>query len=248
MRVTVLELPARWGEPAEALREVDAVLAGGPPTDLVLLPETSLTGYVSPRGDFDCTPHAEPLDGPTARAIADLARRHRTCVVGPLVLREPSGISNAMVAFDDGGDMLFTYRKRHPWIPEDWATPGIEPPPVVQIRDTSVTICICYDVHFLSQEMGRALDDTELLLFPTAWVDDGPTDLRDALLRDLARRHRIAIANANWSRGIVGISGQGRSRILDAEGRELVRAHDARRENQGRIVRLDATLALSPRA
>jgi predicted amidohydrolase len=153
-----------------------------------------------------------------------------------------------MVAFDADGGPLFVYRKRHPWIPEEWATPGRDAPPVVQICDTSVTICICYDVHFVSRESRAALDATDLLLFPTAWVDDGPRDLRDALLRDLARRHRIAIANANWSRGIVGISGQGRSRILDASGRELVRADDAGREQLGRMVRLDATLAQHSRS
>lgn len=248
MRVTVLELPARWGDPAGALRQVDVVLSRGPATDLVLLPEASLSGYVSPRGDFDCTPHAEAIDGPTARGLADLARRHRACVVGPLVLRERDGVSNAMLAFAASGDPLFVYRKRHPWIPEEWATPGREPPPVVPICDTSVTICICYDVHFASREMGPTLDAADLLLFPTAWVDDGPRDLRDALLRDLARRHRIAIANANWSTGIVAISGQGRSRILDATGQELVRADDAGREHLGRITRLDATLALTSRS
>lgn len=243
MRVTVLEMPARWGDPSAALRAVDRVLAEGTATDLVLLPETSLTGYVSPSGDFDLTVHAEPADGPTARGLAELARRHRTAVVGPLVLREGASVSNAMLAFDDAGTPLFTYRKRHPWIPEEWATPGSDRLPVVPIRDTTVTICICYDIHFVGWESSVALDAAQLLLFPTAWVDDGPVDLRDALLRNLALEHRIAIANANWSAGVVEIAGQGRSRILDHTGRELGRVHDAAARTFG-IARLDATLEL----
>lgn len=243
MRVTVLEMPARWGDPSVALRAVDQALAAGPATDLVLLPETSLTGYVSPRGDFDLTVHAEPIHGPTAHGLAELARRHRTAVVGPLVLREGASVSNAMLAFDESGASLFTYRKRHPWLPEEWATAGGERLPVVPIRDMSVTICICYDIHFVGWESSVALDAADLLLFPSAWVDDGPVDLRDALLRDLARKHRIAIANANWSAGVVEIAGQGRSRILDHTGRELGRIHDAAARALG-IARLDATLEL----
>ncbi|MBS2011333.1 MAG: carbon-nitrogen hydrolase family protein [Deltaproteobacteria bacterium] len=247
MRVTVLELPARWGDPEGALRLVSGVLAEGPATDLVLLPEASLSGYVSPRGDFDLTPHAETAGGPTSRAIAELARRHHTVVVAPLVLREGTCVWNAMVAFDDRGELLFTYRKRHPWIPETWATPGTDALPVVHIVDTTVTICICYDVHFVSSEMGPALDASDLLLFPSAWVDDSPRDLRDALLPRLARRHRIAVANANWARGVVAVPGQGRSRILDAAGVELVRVDDAARAH-GEIGRIDAVVVPSARA
>ena len=44
MRVTVLELAASWGEPARVLADVDARLATGPATDLVVLPEAALHG------------------------------------------------------------------------------------------------------------------------------------------------------------------------------------------------------------
>src|SRR5689334_17534642 len=112
---------------------VEAELDRGPDTDLVLLPEASLTGYVSPWGDFDLTRFAEETDGPTAQAVAGIARRYGVSLVAPLVLyeRDEGGrgdgsaggrCSNAMVAFDRRGEPLFTYRKRHPWIPKTWAT------------------------------------------------------------------------------------------------------------------------------
>ena len=106
LRVTVLELPATWGDPAAALRRVDAELEGGAATDLVLLPEASLTGYVSADGDFDLARFAEPIDGPTARALADIARRLAVALVAPLVLAESSGPYNAMVAFGPDPTML----------------------------------------------------------------------------------------------------------------------------------------------
>lgn len=245
MRVTVLELPARWGDPLGALADVDVELARGPETDLVLLPEASLAGYVSPEGDFDAGIHGEPIDGPTATLARDIARRRRTNLVVPLPLREHGPrISNAMIAFAPDGELLFTYRKRHPWIPERWATPGSTAPPVVPIRDMTVTICICYDVHFVDEDMRDELAAADLLLFPSAWVELSPSDSRDDLLVDLARRHRVAVANANWSPGVVGISGQGGSRVIDPSGRQLVRVAPHRTPA---IHRIDATLELPSR-
>jgi 5-aminopentanamidase len=246
LRVTVLELPATWGEPRAALDAVTASLARGPATDLVLLPEASLSGYVSPFGDFDVTRFAEPLDGPTAQAIAALARRHGVVLVAPLILREGNAFFNAMIACDRAGELILTYRKRHPWIPERWATPGSEPAPVVTIDGVRVTIAICYDLHFLEEDAKGALDASDLLLFPSAWVSE--EDERATQLPELAKRHRIAIANANWSPGVVAIEGQGASFIVGPQGEIL--AHTGPPELTGRprgILRADAMVEVAPR-
>ncbi len=237
-RVTVLELPASWSDPRSVLERVDAELDRGPETDLVLLPEASLTGYVSPTGDFDLAPFAEPIDGPTARAIADLARRHRTNLVAPLVLSEGDAFFNAMVAFDRHGEPIFAYRKRHPWFPETWATAGAEAAPIAVIEGLRVTIAVCFDVHFLEEDASVALDASDLLLFPSAWVEE--IDSRPAMLEGLARRHRIAIANANWGSGIVRMGGQGSSSIRDARGRLLASVEAATG-----TIRADAVLELT---
>lgn len=227
MRITVLELAATWGEPARVLESVDARLAEGAATDLAILPEASLHGYVSPEADFDLTPFAEPIDGPTARGCAALAARHRIHLVAPLVLREDEAIYNAMACFDPRGALAFVYRKRHPWIPEIWATPGPAAPPVVELCGRVVTIAICYDVHFLGSDAVRELEAAELLLFPSAWVEE--PDYRVARLANLARRFDLHVANANWAPGIVRIPGQGGSCVIGPDGSVLARAPSAGR-------------------
>jgi predicted amidohydrolase len=222
MRIAVLELPSRWGAPAAALDEVAARLAAGPPADLVLLPEASLCGYVSPEGDFDLTPFAEPLDGPTARRAAALAAAHRLHLVAPLVLREGAALYNAMVGFGPDGEVRFVYRKRHPWFPETWATAGAEPPLVVELGGRAVTIATCYDVHFLAEDAAAELAAAELLLFPSAWVER--PDTRAAHLARVARRFRLFVANANWAPGHLRVPGQGGSCFLSPEGALLGRA------------------------
>ena len=196
MRVTVLELAARYAASAHVLAEVDARLARGPATDLVLLPEAALHGYVSPAGDFDLSRFAEPLDGPTARACAAVAARHRVHLVSPLVLREDAALYNAMVAFAPDGTPAFVYRKRHPWIPETWATPGPFAPPVLELGGVRVTIAICFDLHFVADDAPETLAAADLLLFPSAWVER--PDTRAARLARLARRFGEGLRNFVW--------------------------------------------------
>ena len=59
LRVAALEIPQRFGEVPSQLGVVDHALGCLPGVDLVLLPETILTGYVSPTGDADLRPFAE---------------------------------------------------------------------------------------------------------------------------------------------------------------------------------------------
>ena len=221
VRLTVLELPARFGAASAVLDDVDRALATGGATDLVLLPEAALHGYVSPRGDFDLTRFAEPLAGQTATRAAAIARAHRTHLVTPLVLREPAGVFNAIACFDPSGAPCFVYRKRHPWFPETWASPGPEPHPIVELAGVTITAAICFDVHFLADEAASELAAADLLLFPSAWVEE--VDSRPQLLGELARRFEVHVANANWAAGDVVVPGQGGSSIVGPRGEVIAR-------------------------
>jgi predicted amidohydrolase len=215
MRVRVLELPARWGRPLEALAGVEELVRG---VDLAVLPEMALVGYVSPRGEFDLARFAEPIDGPTVRAAVEIARRQSVFLVVPLVLAEGRKLYNAAIVVGADG-VVARYKKRHPWFPEQWATPGEEPYPVFEIGGVKTTLAICYDGHFLEHEASATLEGADLLVFTSAWVDE--EDSRMPLLRSLARRFRIHVANANWGPGVVIVPGQGGSCILDPEGNVL---------------------------
>lgn len=218
MRLTALQLPARFDEQEEQLAFAEALLESGSRTDLVLLPEASLTGYVSPTGEFDLTRFAEPLEGPTRQSLAHLARRFDCLVVGPLIERAIEGVFNSMLGITPDGSTLLHYRKHHPWFPEKWATPGETPRTVVTWRERKLTIAICFDVHFLEADAGPALDEAELLLFPSAWVDDDEGDSRPPLLQALAAKHSVAVLNANWGPGTSKVPGQGGSLFVDATG------------------------------
>ena len=218
MRLTALQLPARFGAIEEQLAYAQLLLESGPRTDLVLLPEAALTGYVSPKGDFDLSRFAEPIDGPTSAAFAHLAKRFDALIVGPLIERSGGSLFNSLVGIAPDGTTLLHYRKHHPWFPEKWATAGAKESPVVTWRDTKLTARICFDVHFLEEDAATELEAADLLLFSSAWVDE-EDDARPGHLQPLAKAHSVAILNANWGPGSPRLKGQGGSLFIDSQGR-----------------------------
>lgn len=222
MRFAALQIEHHFGDPGAALRQIDAFLEGAGPLDLVLLPEACLTGYVSPTGNFDLSPQAEPLDGPSAQALAGLARKFHTTLAGPLIEREGRRVFNSFLVFGPDGTRIAHYRKRHPWFPERWATAGTLPYPRFQLDGLTCTLAICFDVHFLEEENSAPLQGADLLLFPSAWVDGrAPEDTRAELLPGMATRQGLTILNANWARSRPHLPGQGGSRIVGPRGQHL---------------------------
>ncbi len=221
--VTVLEVPARWGQTPEQLAWVHRQLREQKPGDVVVLPEAALTGYVSDTLDFDLTRFAEPLEGPTLDALSALASDLGVTVIGPIIERDGERCFNTHVVVSPDGALLAHYRKRHPWYPETWATPGDLPWPRFQLRGFACTLAICFDVHFLATEAAEALQHSDVLFFCSAWVDDDG-DSRPGHLVPLAKTFGTRVVNANWGPGQPRVPGQGRSLVLGADGSVLARA------------------------
>ncbi len=226
--VAALEVPHRFGAINAQRAEVERLISDSPGVDLVLLSECAITGYVSPVGDFDLRRFAEPIDGATGAQFAELARRYDVAIAGPIIEQVSSDTFNAHVVWDRGGNRIAHYRKRHPWIPETWASPGDLRPPLFELGGAIFTLAICFDLHFLANDAASELAAADVLLFPSAWTEEG-ADSRDELLPALAQEFEIAVVNANWGVGAPLVEGQGASRIIDRRGRELVRADGVRR-------------------
>lgn len=222
VKVCALQWAPIWEGASISLRLLDKVLSDLEGADLVLLPEAAFTGYVSPWGDYDLRPFAEPLDGPTASQVAALAARHKIALGAPLIELDGTRCFNSLLLFDDSGRRIGHWRKRHPWIPETWATPGDLGSPVVEWRGLRICAAICYDLHFLDEAVAE-LERSDLLLFPSAWVEEGP-DTRVPALQALAQRFELTIVNANWAHSAPAMRGQGDSVIVGPDGSLLARA------------------------
>jgi predicted amidohydrolase len=218
MKIWALELPHRFGDPAAQLRALDEALAPVERGDVVLLPELALTGYVSPSGSFDLARFAEAADGALAMALAKRASDHGAWIFGAIVERAGDRLYNTMIGHAPSGAPILRYRKRHPWFPETWATPGDAPHPRFDLSALTASAAICFDVHFLAEEAKEALAAADLLLFSSAWVED-EGDQRFQLLPELARTFSLWIVNANWGPGEPSVRTQGKSLIVAPDGR-----------------------------
>jgi len=223
VRIALVQLAAAWGQPVEGWERAATLLRRAAPFDLALLPETALTGYVSPQGLFDPSAFAEPLDGPTITRAAELSRELSSELIVPLVEARDGALFNSVVRVDAMGSIAGIYRKRHPWYPERWATPGTDDHPVWEIGGRRVVPAICFDVHFLAGEAASQLKLADLLVFSSAWVDSGPDDSRGPILTRLAQRFDVSIANANWGAGSPHVPGQGGSRLVHRTGETIAR-------------------------
>jgi 5-aminopentanamidase len=220
--VTVLEVPARFDDVEGQLKWIVERLSRKAPGEIVVLPEACLTGYVSATGDFNLSRFAEPLQGHQFELLRSIATQCDTTVVGPVIERDGVHCFNSTVVIRPDGTVSAHYRKRHPWMPETWATAGTLPFPRFDVGELKCSLAVCFDVHFLAEEAADVLREIDVLLFPSAWVDDSG-DARPGQLTSLAQQFDITIVNANWGVGSPHLKGQGGSMIIASSGRLLAR-------------------------
>jgi predicted amidohydrolase len=98
---------------------------------------------------------------------------------------------------------------------------------VFRVAGASVTIAVCFDLHFLAADAASELREADVLLFPSAWVE--APDSRGPRLAELARTFDVAVVNANWGVGEPPLPGQGWSRVVGRDGRVVALAAEAGR-------------------
>lgn len=170
---------------------------------LVILPELFASDYFCQTEDPNQFELAEPLDGPTVSAIAEVARERKVEVVAPIFEKRARGLyHNSLVVVGQDGSSLGMYRKMH--IPEDpqfcekfYFTPGDLGFCPIQSRAASLGALICWDQWFPEAARAMALAGAEILVYPTAigWMPSEKEALGAAQLdawRTIQRSHAIA--------------------------------------------------------
>jgi len=123
----------------------------------------------------------EPLDGPTTRTMAALARKHQAYIVSPIYRQDGEQIFNSAVVLDRGGQVACVYDKVCP-VPTEYrseyrgrqynALTALQcgrKAKVFQADFGKVGLAICFDVAF--PELWQHLDDNgaELVVWPSAY-------------------------------------------------------------------------------
>jgi predicted amidohydrolase len=170
MRISAIQLAIDDGgrQRQIAFEKVREAAAAG--ADVVMLPELWPVGAF---GFDDFAARAEPLDGPLARALSDLARELGIVLHGGSIPeRDGDRLYNTAVIFDRDGTRLASYRKIHLFgygSREAEVLSSGEEVVTVAFDGCRAGLAICYDLRF--PELFRRLVDAgaELVLLVSGW-------------------------------------------------------------------------------
>ena len=223
LRVTLVQQPLLWREPAGNRERFEALLlplAGN--TDLVVLPETFTTGF-----SMEVERLAEPAGGPTALWLRGLATRLGAAVTGSVITSDGGHHYNRLLWAEPAGE-LRSYDKRHLFRmarEHEHFTPG-RLAWSVSWRGFSVCPLVCYDLRFPVYSRRRAQLDYDLLIYVANWPAARAFAWR-TLLKARAIENQAYVVGVNR----VGPDGQGLpygggSAVIDFLGRPLLQAGD----------------------
>jgi omega-amidase len=166
LRVTLVQQPLVWGEPAANRERFAALLtplAGG--TDLVVLPETLTTGF-----SMEVERLGEPARGPTSEWLMDLAQELDAAITGSVITADGGRYYNRLL-WAEPGHKLRHYDKRHLFRmgrEHQHFTPGADAW-TTSWRGMRICPLVCYDLRFPVYSRRRAALDYELLLYVANW-------------------------------------------------------------------------------
>ncbi|MDQ1106020.1 carbon-nitrogen hydrolase family protein [Nocardioides zeae] len=159
---------------AQMARLAEVAVARG--ADLLVFPEFAM--FELPAMSRDFVAAAEPLDGPFAGQVAQLAKEHGVAIVFGLVETspDPDRAYNSLLVLDADGQRVAAYRKQHlydafGYRESEFICPGdLDAPETFEVDGVTVGLLTCYDLRF--PEAARRVVDAgaDVVLYPASWV------------------------------------------------------------------------------
>lgn len=212
------------GDPATNVARLAALLpsAKASGVELLLAPELWTTGYNDPEA---IRTFSEPADGPTRRAIAQLAREFSMAIAWGFPEQDGDTRYNSAQLVGPDGSSLLTYRKVHLWADYEKRlfTPGPFPGAPAEWNGWRIAFSICYDTEFPELVRRQTLAGADLLLAPTA-LGAGVSFIPDAMVPVRAVENCIFIAFCNRAGKEGDLTYHGGSSVLSPMGEKIAAA------------------------
>ncbi len=242
VRVAAIQFHSVMGDPegnrARLVPLIERAAAGG--ARIVVLPECAVPGYADLSTDTfwssDEAPGvgylpvaraAEAADGPSTRFFSPLAKRLGIYLTVPIIEASEGAYHNTVVLLAPDGEIVASHRKHLAWRVADdsWMTAGPKRATVVDTEYGRLGLMICYDVHALLSELGKA--KAEIVLYSVAFFGPNTGGWFSTTLAYKVKRAGVALVLANWTfPDDPGWSGWGHSMMISREGKVLARAED----------------------
>jgi predicted amidohydrolase len=219
VEVVVLQMSARAGDPGGNVdRFAELVAAHGAGADLVVAPELVTSGYdlevLARRG----RELAEPLDGPIAARVSELAVRVGATLVLGVLERDGDDLYDTAVAASPDG-RVHPYRKSHLYPTELPLFAAGKELVVATTPAGRLGMMICFEHAFPDVATALALRGAEILVIPSA-VPVGYEHLLTLRTRARAQDNQVFAVGCN----LTGNGFCGRSLVADPRGDVLAEA------------------------
>ena len=195
--------------------------------DLVLLPETSFTGYWLGK---DMAQFAEPVPGPMTALISQIAVTRNVVICFSFAEKDGDKMYNTAVLIGADGSLIGKHRKVHLFKADIEAgfTPGDE----LAAFDThlgKIGMLVCYDAHHIESVRVLDIKGAEIVLIPSVGLVCPPETVEstihswETVLRANAKYGRCHVVWANKIGKDGDLTAIGNSMILDPRGHVLAR-------------------------
>jgi predicted amidohydrolase len=253
VKVAAVQCPSGLGDIEANTRRLTKLIetAAAAGAKFVVLPETSISGYLSQDlktnwhlpgwpiektfASKDPRPFAQTVPGPATEHFTALAKKLGIYLTIPLLEKaagdteaEPK-LFNTVCLASPKGELVAHYRKLTPWpFPEkSWATAGDRGVQTVDTEYGRVGLAICFDIHTILEKYQP--HKIWALLYPIAWVDeDHPAEWFWHRLPKRVKPFQHFVIGANWSvdqKPKNNWKGYGFSTILAPDGRVISTAN-----------------------
>lgn len=173
---------------------------------------------------------AEPVPGPTTRALATRAAERGLVVVANLLERDGDAVFDASPVIDADGSLLGVTRMVH--VPDydgfhekRWYAYGDRGAPVYDTAIGRLGVAICYDRHYPEYLRALAVAGAEVVVVPQAGaVDEWPEGLFEAEMRVAAFQNGYFVALCNRVGEEERLTFAGESFVCDPAGEVVARA------------------------
>jgi N-carbamoylputrescine amidase len=210
---------------ARTLRLIESAAKKG--AQVVCTQELFTSTYFCQEEDAAFFDLAEPIPGPTTKALQAKAKQLGIVIVGSLFEKRARGLyHNTAVVIDADGSLLGSYRKMH--IPDDprfyekfYFTPGDLGFKAFDTRFGRIGTLICWDQWYPEAARLTAMQGADILFYPTAigtWLGEMEyKETQHQAWHTIQRSH--AIANNCF---VVAVNRVGREEDLQFWGRSFV--------------------------
>ncbi|MDX9799786.1 MAG: nitrilase-related carbon-nitrogen hydrolase [Spirochaetia bacterium] len=225
MRAGFYQFAPIFGKPEQNLKKITDTLSKSD-TDLAVLPELALTGYVF-NDKQEVLNLSETVPGRSTEILAELAIKKNMTIVTGFAEKSGTAVYNSALMFTPAGEIK-TYRKNHLFHEEKlFFTPGDLGFPVFTVNGVKIGLLVCFDHFFPEAARTLALQGAQVICHPSCLVLTGKAQVTTRS-RSMENKIFWILANRFGTEvnGEKSLSFSGCSQITDPDGRIMVQAGD----------------------